>query len=211
MNPAYFDLPQDKQNKLLNAGYKLFALYPYKKASMFKVANEADISKSLLFYYFKNKKEYYLFLYDTAIDFFNKQRAEIFHEKQYDLFELISHTIEYRMKMLHDYPYLFKFIARAYYETLEEIKFELDKKKFKMNQIGKEEILNYIELYKFKDPCDVKVLFDLIFCAAEGCMRGREDLDIVKINEIVIEFKCMMESLKKHYYKEEYLTRQDNL
>jgi TetR/AcrR family transcriptional regulator len=208
MNLTYFELPQDKQKKLMNAGYKVFALYAYKKASMSAIANEADISKSLLFYYFKNKKEYYLFLYDTAIEFFNKHRAEIFHETQYDLFELINQTIEYRMKMMHDYPYLFKFIARAYYETLEDIKLEMDKRKLTMNQIGKEEILNFIELYKFKDTCDVKILFDLILYAAEGCMRGREDLDIVKISEIVIEFKYMMESLKKHYYKGEYLNQQ---
>jgi pimeloyl-ACP methyl ester carboxylesterase len=61
-----------------------------------------------------------------------------------------------------------------------------------MNQIGKEEILNLVEYYKFKSPCDVKILIDLIICTAEGCMRGREDLDIVKTQEIVTEFKCMI-------------------
>lgn len=40
---------------------------------------------------------------------------------------------------------------------------------------------------------------------AEGIMRGREDLENVKILEGNIEFKAMMESLKKYYYKEEYL------
>jgi TetR/AcrR family transcriptional regulator len=86
----------------------------------------------------------------------------------------------------------------------------LDKKKKTMNQIGKEEILNLVEFYKFKSPCDVKILLDLIICTAEGCMLGGEDLDILKIQKIVTEFKCMMESLKKHYYKEEYLINQEN-
>lgn len=55
--PSYFKLPLDKQNKLINAGYKVFSLYPYKNGSMSFVAEEAVISKSLIFYYFKNKKE----------------------------------------------------------------------------------------------------------------------------------------------------------
>ena len=205
MNITYFDLPLDKQKKLMNAGYKLFALYPFKKASVSAITNEADISKSLLFYYFKNKKEYYLFLFDSAIKFINEQRAESIHEKEHDIFELINQTVEYRMKMIHDYPYLYKFITRAYYETLEDIKVEINKKKKSMNELGKEEILNLVEYDKFKNPRDVKVLLDLIICTAEGCMRGIEDLNVVKTQESVSEFKDMMESLKKHYYKEEYL------
>ncbi len=66
MNQSYFQLPSYKQKNLLNSGYKLFALYPYKKASMNAIASEADISKSLLFYYFKDKKEYYLLLSRTS-------------------------------------------------------------------------------------------------------------------------------------------------
>lgn len=208
MNLRYFELPIDKQKKLMNAGYKLFALYPYKKASMAAIADEANISKSLLFYYFKNKKEYYLFLFDTAIGFVNEKRAESIHEKKYDLFELINQIIEHRMKMLQDYPYLYRFIAKAYYEEFEDIKFALDKKKKSMAQIGKEELLNLVEYDRFKSSSDVNTLINIILSAAEGCMRGREDLDIVKTQEIITEFKCMMESLKKHYYKEEYLLNQ---
>jgi len=205
MNITYFDLPLDKQKKLMNAGYKLFALYPYKKASVSSIASEADISKSLLFYYFKNKKEYYLFLFDTAIEFANDQKAESIHEKNYDLFELINQTVQRRMKIIQGYPYLYKFITRAYYETSEDLIIELDKKKKTMNQIGKEEILNLIEYDRFKNSCEVKVLLNIILSMAEGCMRGGEDLDTVKTQEIITEFKSMMESLKKHYYKEEYL------
>jgi hypothetical protein len=39
-------------------------------------------------------------------------------------------------------------------------------------------------------------------------MRSLEDLNIEKMQEIVTEFKCMMESLENHYYMEEYLLNQ---
>lgn len=202
MNQSYFQLPLDKQKRLINAGYKLFATYPYKKASMLAIAEEADISKSLLFYYFKNKKEYYLFLFDTAIEFLSDHRVKGIHEERYDFFELINKTVEHRMKMIHDYPYLYRFVARAYYETYEEIKVELYKKKKVMIESGEEEVLKLVDYNKFKNPSDVEILHRIVFSIAEGCMRGREDLDVSKIQESVIEFKAMMEALKKYYYKE---------
>lgn len=207
MNDAYFQLPLNKQKNLLNSGYKLFALYPYKKASMNAIASEANISKSLLFYYFKDKKEYYLFLFNTAIDFLDEQMEECVNKKRNDFFELIDKTVERRMEMIHDYPYLYKFITRAYYESFEEIKLEMDKRKKIMLQTGEGEILKIIYYDKFKNPSDVKILLDIVLSMAEGCMRGLEDLDILKMQEKVSEFKCMMNSLKKHYYKEEFLIK----
>jgi AcrR family transcriptional regulator len=205
MNQSYFQLPLDKQKRLINGGYKLFAIYPYKKASMLAIAEEADISKSLLFYYFRNKKEYYLFLFDTAIEFLSDHKVKGIHGERNDFFELVNNTVEHRVKMIHDYPYLYKFAARAYYETYEEIKSELYKKKKIMIQSREEEILKLIDYNKFKNPCDVNILYNIVFSIAEGCMRGREELDASNIQESVIEFKAMMESLKKYYYKEEYL------
>lgn len=96
---------------------------------MSAIADEADISKSLLFYYFKNKAEYYLYLFDTAIEFVNEKKGGNINDKKYDLFELVSQTVERRMKMICEYPYLYKFIAKAYYEEFEDIKHELDKRK----------------------------------------------------------------------------------
>ena len=206
MNPTYYSLPIDKQKKLVNAGYKLFALYPYKKASMSLIAEEANISKSLLFYYFKNKKEYYLFLFDIAIEFINEKVEESISENKYDMFELLNQTVEKKMKLLKDYPYLYKFVASAYYETFEDLKEELDKKKMTITQNGEEEMLKLADQDRLKNPSEVKVLYKIILSTAEGCMRGCEDLDIEKMQRLIGEFNCMMESLKKHYYKDEYLT-----
>jgi len=206
MNESYFQLPLDKQRNLINAGYKVFATFPYKKASMLAISDEAGISKSLLFYYFKNKKEYYLFLFDTALGFLNEHKAEWIDGRVYDFFDLIDMNIERRLKMIQDYPYLYKFIARAYYETYEEVGSEINKKKKMMMNTGEEKILNIIDYNKFKNPSDVLVLIKIVLSAAEGLMRGREEIDAGEIMGGVIEFKAMMEALKKYYYKEEYLT-----
>jgi AcrR family transcriptional regulator len=201
MNASYFKLPLEKQRNLINAGYKVFSLYPYKKGSMSFVAGEADISKSLLFYYFKNKKEYYLYLFDTAIESVSDQKMKNMQGEKNDLFELVNYEIKRRLQIMHDYPYLLRFVAKAYYESEQEIKSELETKKRTLTQIGKEDILKLIDYDKFKDPSDANELIDIILFLSDGCMRGIEDLNNAKIKGILPKFQEMMNSLKRHYYK----------
>lgn len=172
MNLRYFELPMEKQKNLINAGYKVFALHSYKKASIATIAEAANISKSLLFYYFKNKKEYYLFLFDTGIKFANEQKVKKFNEAKCDLFELINATVERRMKLIQEYPYLYKFITKAYYDDFEEIKSDIDKRKTLILQLGKEELINLVDKNKLKNSSDINVLINIVLSIAEGCMRG---------------------------------------
>ncbi len=200
MNYKYFDLPIEKQKNLMNAGYKLFALYPYKKASIALIANEAAISKSLLFYYFKNKKEYYLFLFDTAIEFLKKEKTPSVRNTKIDLFELVDQTVQRRLSIMRDYPYLMKFATRAYYECDEAVQLYLQTKKDEMAQLGIQEFLDIIDYQPFIHVDDAEILINIILLIAEGCMRGQEDLTFEKIHTILPLFREMMLSLKNHYY-----------
>ena len=76
MNERFFSLPVEKQQAILNAGYRVFSQNSYKNSPMSEIADEAGISKSLLFHYFRNKKELYLFLWEncaeTTIEFLTR-------------------------------------------------------------------------------------------------------------------------------------------
>lgn len=200
MNSKYFDLPSEKQKNLINAGYKAFALYPYKKASMAIIANEASISKSLLFYYFKNKKDYYLFLFDMAMKFLTKDEVKSDNDEKFDLFELVNQTVEHRLLIMRDFPYLIKFATRAYYESEDSVQNELLEKKKYMAKLGIQEFLGIIDYQQLKNASDAEMLVNIILYTAEGCMRGQENLDNEKINEILPLFQKMMLSLENHYY-----------
>lgn len=58
MNEKFFSLPQEKQQSILNAGYRVFSQNSYKNSPMSEIAAEAGISKSLLFHYFMIKSKY---------------------------------------------------------------------------------------------------------------------------------------------------------
>ena len=68
MNKKFYELAREKQERILKAGWRVFSRNPYKKSPMSEIAAEAGISKSLLFYYFANKKELYLFLWERCAE-----------------------------------------------------------------------------------------------------------------------------------------------
>lgn len=72
MNDKFFNLPLEKQQRIINAAYKVFSQSSYKKAPMSEIADEGGISKALLFHYFTNKKELYFYLWNSAIEMTRK-------------------------------------------------------------------------------------------------------------------------------------------
>lgn len=87
MNEKFFSLPTEKQNAIINAGYRVFSQNSYKKSPMSEIAGEAGISKSLLFHYFRNKLELYLFLWDKCAEITIEYLTEYQCYEQEDLFE----------------------------------------------------------------------------------------------------------------------------
>ncbi len=46
MNEKFFALPKEKQQRIINAGYRVFSRNSYRKSPVGEIAAEADISKS---------------------------------------------------------------------------------------------------------------------------------------------------------------------
>ncbi len=203
MNPSFLDLPQAKRNRLVNAGYRAFSLSPYNKASMAAVAAEAGISKALLFYYFHNKREYYLYLFAQAMELMRDARLDTPPDAKLDLFDWVRQTVRQRLSMLKDYPCLMRFATRAYYETDPAVQPAIASKKQALWGQGTQEILARIDPAPFVDAGDADMLLTLILHVAEGCMRGQEVLNAAHLNAVVAGFDRMMDSLRRHYYRPE--------
>ena len=66
MNSKFFDVKKDKQDEMINAALKTFAIKGYKDASTDVIVKEAGISKGLLFHYFTSKQGLYDFICDYS-------------------------------------------------------------------------------------------------------------------------------------------------
>ena len=77
MNDKFFELPEEKQLRIVNAGFKAFAENPYKKANTADIAAAAGISKGLLFHYFSNKQTLYEYLFRYGNDVMFRRIREL--------------------------------------------------------------------------------------------------------------------------------------
>ena len=116
MNERFYALPPEKQQAIINAGYRVFSQNAYKNSPMSEIAAEAGISKSLLFHYFHNKKELYLFLWDkcaeTTIEFLTRYGCY----GQTELFESMERGMRAKMEIIRLYPDMGNFTIKALYE-----------------------------------------------------------------------------------------------
>lgn len=116
MNEKFYALPLEKQQKIINAGFRVFSHNSYRKSPMQEIADEAGISKSLLFHYFENKKELYLFLWDKAADITLEHLTRNHCYESTDLFEMMERGMHAKIQIMCRYPDMAAFAMKAFYE-----------------------------------------------------------------------------------------------
>ena len=207
MNNKFYKMPREKRDVIINAGFEVFSKNSYKKSPMQEIASSAGISKSLLFHYFDNKKEYYLFLYDYAVNYiFEKLNdAGVFHIT--DFFELYRVSLTEKCKIYRQYRYLNEFIIKAYFEEEENLQEELQKRRSIMLSQNIKTILSRIDTYKFREGIDIELVIQVSIWTADGFLREFIARDSLKIDILEDKFIRLIEFWRKSYYKEEYLWR----
>ena len=116
MNEKFFSLPPQKQQAILNAGYRVFSQNSYQKSPMSEIAAEAGISKALLFHYFYNKRELYLYLWEYCAQVTIQYLTKYNCYQQQDLFESMLRGMRAKMEIIRQYPYMASFTIKAFYE-----------------------------------------------------------------------------------------------
>lgn len=119
MNEKFFSLPKERQQAILNAGYRIFSQNTYKKTPVSEIAASAGISKSLLFYYFRNKRELYLFLWENCVRTTVRYMTAYDCYRQTNLFEMLRNTPIDIEKMEHDFEKMLEFWKHLYLKESE--------------------------------------------------------------------------------------------
>lgn len=199
MNPNFMLLEESKRNKLINAGFKVFSRNSYKKSPMNEIASEAGISKSLLFYYFKNKKELFLFLvkYSASIteEAFSKNRCY----EQGDFFDIFYSALKVKTDLMRKYPDIALFEMRAYFEKEPCVQKEIM------------EIISEYSLYEFQmqlvkpDPNDfieglaLQMMYRTIYLSAEGYLYQKMYQGFLDADEIEKDLGDMIDFWRSVY------------
>lgn len=128
MNDKFFDLKQEKQDRMINAALKVFAGNGYRHASTDEIVKEAGISKGLLFHYFESKIGLYAFLFDYSVRFMLLELSREVDRSETDFFALTKQMEQARMQVMKLYPYMQAFLNRGLKETSKEAVAEIEEK-----------------------------------------------------------------------------------
>lgn len=197
----------EKKYRILNAALDEFARNGYKKASTDNIVKAANISKGSLFYYFKNKKRLFLFIYDYTLDVLVKEFFIKIDLSETDLFTRLRQMLVIKYKIIKQYPEMFNFILAAYNEDLHSIKEELEKKNKEFTQNSFNKLLLGINLSKFKDGLDIKKCINIIVWTLERLsqeeskkVKGKNITDY-DYDSIMFEVDKYLDLLRCCFYK----------
>ena len=116
MNERFFDLPEEKRRRMMNAGYRVFAQNSYRKSPMSEIADAAGISKSLLFHYFGNKRGLYLFLWEQCVQLTQQMLEAYGCYEPLDFFSQMRRGLRAKMALTRQYPEMAMFALKSFYE-----------------------------------------------------------------------------------------------
>ncbi len=203
MNNRFFDLPVEKQQRIINAGFRVFSENSYKKSPMSEIAAAAGISKSLLFHYFHNKKELYMFLWDKGAEITMKYLNDYNCYEPADLFEMMERGMRAKFRIMEEYPYMAAFAVKAFYEKDAEISAEIQKSYRKYFDIKASNTLTALDPESFVPGLDLKMMYREMYWASEGYlweMLQRGELDTAQMEK---DFSALLKFWKSVYRKKE--------
>jgi len=206
VNEKFFALPEERQDLIRNSAMAEFGESSFKKTSADSIAKRAGVSKGLLFHYFKDKRELYLYLFQYATDVCVKYcLVKLYDLEETDLFLALEKAQDIKMDMVRRHPGLFRFVMRAYYEADSVLSPKLRQRLYDVLEEATKSFLARMELHKFKEGVDPRQVVRMLTLISEGMLAETNACTVEEIEGLFLEYKRYAEMLRSHLYKEEYL------
>ena len=203
MNERFFQMPAEKQEKIINAGYAVFANNSYKKSPMSEIASAAGISKSLLFHYFHNNKELYLFLWEKCAEITIEYLTKYKCYEQENLFEQMERGMRAKMEIIRRYPEMANFTIKAFYEKDAEISTAVQESYRKYLNLKADRTLSGINPEQFIPGLDIPMMYRDMYLASEGYLWEMVQRGEVDMKQMEKGFSKMINFWKSIYLRKE--------
>lgn len=201
MNERFTLLPGEKQQKILNAAYKVFARNEYKKAPMSEIAQEGDISKSLLFHYFVNKADLYGHLWEHALKMTSQAMKKYKVYETSDFFEMLRRGLYAKCDLMRSYQYLYPFTMRAYYEEWPEAKEKIQVSYQQATEQSRQLVLQKIDFSRLREDVIFESMYQEILWASDGFMNQKFRAGDWNIDEFEKEYLALVSYWETLYEK----------
>lgn len=197
--------PQKKE-RLLQSAYQEFGENRFDKASTNVIVRNAQISKGLLYHYFRSKKELYLYLCESAFEMMAKEIEECVDWDESDLFERIKAIAIVKFQMGEKHPYILPFFTSIYTdqkimgtnEIIQQYSGDLYKRVYVQN----------IDYQLFKPGIDVEKAISIVRWTIEKYGEETQAKEMMTespadYGEMILGIDVYLKMLRSAFYKEE--------
>jgi len=176
---TFFNLPEEKRNKIINISLLEFAQHSYRAASLSRIVEKAGIAKGSMYQYFKNKKELYLYL----IDFVTNRKLSYLDrhldssiEDFYELYkQMVFLAVKYDLGNLGKSLFTYNALHNRSDKEMREIAMNMKEKK---RNFFKEYVITARERGQIRKDVDV----DLITCIINQISMNLDTYMSIKFN-----------------------------
>ena len=211
MYTSFLKASEEKQRRIINAALNEFSKQPYETASTNKIVQEAGISKGLLFHYFGNKKNLYLFLYEYVLDKYTETTFTDLDQLEPDIFQRYKQLIAVNMNIALENPAFFQFFSMVQLEKSNEVTAELVELQSIKEAYNYDKFLTGIDDSLFQEEIDLNYALNTIKWVLDGISNrynqqlkeANYDLDVLTtLNaHCAIEMEEYFQFLKPLFYK----------
>ena len=200
MNDKFFDLKKEKQDRMINAALKVFAVNGYKHASTDDIVAEAGISKGLLFHYFGSKLGLYSFLHDYSVRFMKLELTTGISSSATDYFDIRKQIEFAKMQVLKNYPYMQQFLDRCATENVSEALMAIEGQRDIIRDVYSV-LINQADHSLFRDSVYFEKLDAMLDYTVTGLMCARFNDDSFHPEMLYEETVSYLDMMKRIAYK----------
>lgn len=103
---TFFNLPEEKRERIIDAAIDEFAAYPYHQARVTVIADQAGIAKGSFYQYFADKKDLFKYLMEQIVEkklsYINRDMVE--NRDKYGFFQLLREVYLSGIRFAKDNP-----------------------------------------------------------------------------------------------------------
>ena len=202
MTDSFRALPEEKKERVFAAAIQVFAARDYKHASTDDIAAKAGVTKGILFYWFRNKRELYLDCMAYLSDATRRAFEQVRFEDVTDFFELMELGGRVKTELACRAPHYTEFAMRAYFseeEWIARAAYDLT------GQTQTEECFRNIDWSKFREGVDGKHVLQMLVWMMTGYLQEKQRGDApLDFEEAMEEYRRWAGIFRRYAYKEEY-------
>jgi AcrR family transcriptional regulator len=145
-----------------------FAKHGYNSASTNRIVEKAEISKGILFHYFKNKKGLYFYLLRHTIDILTQKYEAVAPTFDREVFAKIQQMTIFKLELIEQFPIEHDLMTKAMQETNEDIQAEVASIIAETTGRAMVMLFQDMDISKFRPGVDIQKAIEVITWTLEG-------------------------------------------